>query len=130
MMAGSMTERESIERVIRDYFVGLHHADLTLLDSIFCDSASLQAPNIRRSKKEWLKLVASRPVPAELNHDFAYRLLSMELVGDQAMVKVHCPLLGHDYVDFLSLLKEQEDWKIVNKLYAENPSAVRADEED
>src|SRR5690606_27696076 len=99
---------------------GLHHADVARLDRIFDHRAQLQAPGIRRSKQEWLALVASREVPAERGDAFAYRLLAVDLAGEQAMVRVHCPLLGQDYVDFLSLLKEQNCWRIVNKMYADN----------
>lgn len=109
-----------IERVVMDYFVGLHHADVTRLDRIFDSRAQLQAPGIRRSKQEWLALVASRAVPGDRGDAFAYRLLSIDLVGDQAVARVRCPLLGRDYIDFLGLLKEQGCWRIVNKMYADN----------
>ena len=108
-----------IEMVMMDYFVGLHHADVARLDRIFDSRAQLQAPGIRRSKQEWLAMVASRAVPSERGDVFAYRLLAIDLAGDQAVARVRCPLLGRDYIDFLSLLKERGHWRIVNKMYAD-----------
>lgn len=114
-------EKEAVELVLRDYFDGLHHADVKKLRAIFHRDAALQAPGIRRSREEWLRLVGSRPVPIEQGADYTYRVLFVEIIGDQAMVKLFCPLLGNCYIDFLGLLKESGQWRIVNKMYADCP---------
>ncbi|MFO7704818.1 MAG: nuclear transport factor 2 family protein [Halopseudomonas sp.] len=111
----------AIAALLGHYFDGLHRADTALLGGIFDDAAHLYAPGVRRSKQQWLELVANRPVPAALGHAFAYQILSVELTGEQALAKVSCPLLGRHYIDYLSLLKEQGQWRIVAKLYADNP---------
>lgn len=112
---------DAVIRCLNQYFEGLHTANIELLDAIFHDDAMLKAPDMRRSKQVWLEAVASRDVPAQLGHDFNYRILSVEVIGDQAMAKVYCPLLGRHYIDFLGLLKENTHWKIVNKMYADSP---------
>lgn len=117
----SASDSVQIERLVEDYFTGLHRADRALLDTVFDDRAQLQAPGIRRTKAEWLDLMVSRPVPAERGDAFAYRLEAIDLFGEQAVVRVYCPLLGREFVDFLSLLKEQGRWRIVNKMYADKP---------
>lgn len=111
----------SITDILMKYFDGLHRADTELLNSIFDDESRLYAPGIRRSKKEWLDLVANRPVPQQLGHAFAYKILSIELYGDQAMAKVVCPLLGKQFIDYLGFLRENGKWRIVAKQYADNP---------
>ncbi|GLX79509.1 hypothetical protein tinsulaeT_28490 [Thalassotalea insulae] len=116
-----MSDYQQITALIHDYFDGLHYADIDKLDNIFDDNACLQAPDIRRTKQQWLELVATRQVPAKLNHSYQYQILNIEIIGQQAMVKVDCPLLGNHYIDFLSLLKENNQWRIVNKLYADLP---------
>ncbi len=108
-----------ITATVQDYFDGLHHADVNKLRQIFHADACLQAPGLRRSLSEWLKLVAQREVPAAQGVQFLYRIVSIDLIGDQAMVKLVCPLLGRTYIDFLGLLKEDASWKIVNKMYAD-----------
>lgn len=110
-----------IRDILMKYFDGLHRADTELLNSIFDDESHLYAPGIRRSKKEWLDLVANRPVPQQLGHAFAYEVLSIEVCGDQAMAKVTCPLLGQNFIDYLGLLLEDGKWRIVAKQYADNP---------
>ncbi|WP_233071033.1 nuclear transport factor 2 family protein [Motilimonas eburnea] len=121
MMADTYSDSAIIEAMITNYFKGLHSADTELLDSLFDDNVTLFAPGIRRSKVQWLELVASRPVPQELGHPFSYQILSIELSGEQAFAKLSCPLLGEQYLDFLGFLREQGQWKIVSKQYANNP---------
>ncbi|MBZ9611808.1 nuclear transport factor 2 family protein [Rheinheimera maricola] len=115
------TDLPAIAVLLGHYFDALHRADTELLSRIFDDDARLYAPGVRRSKQQWLELVANRSVPATLGHAVAYQILSVELSGEQALAKVSCPLLGRHYIDYLSLLKEQGQWRIVAKLYADNP---------
>ncbi|WP_339668919.1 nuclear transport factor 2 family protein [Dasania marina] len=105
--------------IIRDYFDGLHFGDVAKLAAIFHPDAFLKAPGLRRSLKQWLDAVATRPVPAQQGKPYGYQLLAIEIIKDQAMVKLQCPLFDHDYVDFLGLLKENGRWLIVNKMYSD-----------
>ncbi|WP_250655217.1 nuclear transport factor 2 family protein [Alkalimarinus coralli] len=109
----------SVIDVIRDYFDGLHHGDAAKLKAIFHPDAYLKAPGLRRSLDEWLEAVANRPVPVEQGRPYEFRLLSIEVIKDQAMVKLECPLFNHAYLDFLGLLKENGRWLIVNKMYTD-----------
>jgi putative lumazine-binding protein len=108
-----------ITALVQDYFEGLHHADINKLQRIFHPDAYLKAPGLRRSVAQWLNLVSQREVPAQQGAAFDYRLLSVDIVSEQAMVKLVCPLLGRTYIDFLGLLKENGQWLIVNKMYAD-----------
>jgi len=45
-------------------------------------------------------------------------ILSIEILGNNAIVKAKLPILDYNYLDFLSLAKINEEWKIVNKLFA------------
>jgi len=112
-------DKHRVEEIVNTYFDALHHADVDRLQTIFHPDAWLKTPNSRRSLDRWLTDVATRPIPAELGHARKYQILSLDLVRDQAMVKVNCPLFEHNYVDFLGLLKEQGEWRIVNKMYTD-----------
>ncbi|MBD1584832.1 nuclear transport factor 2 family protein [Pseudoalteromonas sp. S16_S37] len=107
----------AIISLITKYFDGLHYGDTQLLASIFHQDAWLKAPNSRRTLNQWLVDVAGRPVPENQGYAYDYAILSVEVVQDQAMVKVHCPLFNYNYIDFLGLLKEHGNWLIVNKMY-------------
>lgn len=109
---------DNINQIIQLYFEGLHFADLTKLKAIFHPDTVLKAPNIRRTLNEWLSLVATRDIPAVNGAKFDYRVISIDVVNSQAMVKLICPLLGSEYLDFIGLLKENGKWLIVNKMYA------------
>jgi len=105
--------------LVRDYFDGLHHGDVPKLRAIFHPDVFLKAPGLRRSLEQWLDAVASRPVPNQQGRSYQFKLLSIEIVKDQAMVKLECPLFDHFYVDYLGLLKENGRWLIVNKMYTD-----------
>ncbi len=112
-------EFEGVLTVIQDYFDGLHFADVKKLNAIFHDDVVLKAPGVRRTKTEWLNAVGARPVPAQQGYAYGFKVLSIEILHDQAMVKVECPLFDYSYVDFLGLLKENQRWLIVNKMYTD-----------
>ncbi len=112
-------DSETIRKMITDYFDGLHYADIEKLDHIFHDDVILKAPGSRRNKATWLKDISGRPVPDQQGDKYGYKIRALEVIGDQAMATVDCPLLGHDYVDYLGFLKENDRWSIVNKMYAE-----------
>jgi len=120
-----MADRDLLEinQLINQYFQGLYHANVALLKQAFHPRAHLQSINLRLTRDEWLQRVATRTVPSEIQEKFSYRILTVEKLGEQAMVKVSCPLLGRSYLDFLSLLKEQGRWCIVNKMYADAPES-------
>jgi len=108
-----------IWEIIQSYFEGLHHGDIAKLESIFHPDAWLKAPDSRRSLKQWLTDVANRITPAQLQQTFRFKILAIDVVQDQAMVKIHCPLFDFNYIDFLGLLKEEGQWRIVTKMYTD-----------
>lgn len=110
---------EEISGLVKNYFDGLYFADVEKLKAIFHEDVVLKAPGLRRSREEWLEAVASRPIPSELGHEYNFELLAIEVVGQQAMVKVKCPLYDYSYVDFLGFLYENGQWQIVNKMYVD-----------
>lgn len=112
-------EHDAIHLILQAYFEGLHDGDSAKLRPIFHPQAQLQAPGLRRSLEEWLELVDERISPARRGDAYAYRVLSLEVLGDQAMARIDCPLLGRRYVDYLGLLREDGIWRIVNKMYAD-----------
>ena len=61
--------------------------------------------------------MASRPIPCDEGMEYNFNIHSVEIIGDQAMAKVEAPLLAAHFIDFLGLLKEYGQWKIVNKMF-------------
>ena len=112
-------EFESVMALVQNYFDGLFHGEVSKLRTIFHPDATLKAPGLRRSLDQWLNAVATRPIPAQQGQPYSFKVLSIEVIKDQAMVKLECPLFDHFYVDYLGLLKEDEGWLIVNKMYTD-----------
>ncbi len=112
-------EFKSVISLVQDYCDGLYQGDVSKLRAIFHSDVFLKAPGLRRSLEQWLDAVASRPVPVQQGQPYDFKLLSIEIIKDQAMVKLECPLFDHFYLDYLGLLKENGRWLIVNKMYTD-----------
>jgi len=127
-MSGNLGQQdfETVMSLVKDYCDGLHFGDVEKLRGIFHSDAFLKAPNLRRSLNDWLAAVATRPVPAQEGQPYNFKLLSLEIIKDQAMVKLECPLFDHLYVDFLGLLKENGRWLFVNKMYTDLQADLQA----
>jgi len=116
-VASYQSDYEDIIGLLNDYFDGLFEGDVEKLRSIFHDDAFLKGNNYRKTRDEWLEAVANRPVPRDERMQYNFNIQSLEIIGDQAMAKVDAPLLAAHFIDFLGLLKEDGQWKIVNKMY-------------
>jgi len=113
-----MNAETEIRAMVNDYFVGLHQGDAARLAALFHSDCVLKTPGQRRTQEQWLADVMARPVPCNTGHPWNYSIIRLEVDGDQAMVKVNCPLPHGGFVDYLGFLKEDGAWKIVNKMYA------------
>ncbi len=114
---GNKQDAHIIEALLHDYFDGLYEGDVAKLRNVFHDDAWLKGNNYRKSRDEWLAAVATRPIPKDEGMDYGFKVISLDIVDDQAMAKVDVPLLAAHFIDFLGLLKEGGTWKIVNKMY-------------
>ena len=108
---------QAIHAILQDYFDGLYEGDVKKLRGVFHEDAWLKASDYRKSRDEWLDAVASRQVPKDEGMQYKFNIMSLEIIGDQAMVKADVPLLAAHFIDFLGLLKEDGEWKIVNKMF-------------
>ncbi|WP_438426428.1 nuclear transport factor 2 family protein [Aquimarina macrocephali] len=112
---------EEIQAVLQNYFEGIYNGDVVQLKEVF-HSETLLFGDIKgvpyfKAITEYIDGVKSRKSPRDLGEDFKMEILSIEILGNNAIVKAQLPMLGYHYFDFLSLAKINEDWKIVNKLF-------------
>lgn len=115
----ALSDREAISRTLSMYCYALHHGDTEALRQLLTKETNLQAPGLRLSRDQWLERVANRVSPAAQGAPFHYSTRAIDQHPEHAMATVDCPLYDHRYVDFLSLLKINNKWLIVNKLYGE-----------
>ena len=116
-VASYQSDYEAIIGLLNDYFDGLYEGDVDKLRNVFHDDAWLKGNDYRKTRDEWLEAVANRPVPRDEGMEFNFNIVSLEIVDDQAMAKVDVPLLAAHFIDFLGLLKEGGQWRIVNKMF-------------
>lgn len=115
--ASYQADYQAIIGVLNDYFDGLYEGNVDKLRNIFHEDTVLKGNEYRRSRDDWLEAVANRPIPRDEGMAFSFNILSLEIVNDQAMAKVEAPLLAAHFIDFLGLLKEDGQWRIVNKMF-------------
>lgn len=116
-VANYQDDYDAIFDLLNAYFDGLYEGNVDALRTIFHDDAWLKGNDYRKTRDEWLEAVANRPIPSVEGMEYNFSIQSLEIVGDQAMAKVDVPLLAAHFIDFLGLLKEDGEWKIVNKMF-------------
>ncbi len=117
----SVTYSKEIETVVSEYFNGIYSGNSEQLESVFYPEALLfgdiMGSPYFKTAKQYIEGVRNRKSPKELVELFKMEILSLEIIGNNAMVKAQLPMLGYNYIDLLSLSKINGDWKIVNKLF-------------
>lgn len=114
-------KNQAIQQVIQAYFRGVFQGDIALLREVFHPQAYLfgdiKGQTYCKALEEYLDVVANRQSPATLGETFRMEILSIEILQEVAHVRVHCPMLGYNYYDYLALLQSEGKWKIANKLF-------------
>ena len=111
----------SIGKTIQTYFDGMHFGDTSRLRSAFHPDAFLfgyyHGEFSRMSFEDWMTEVEGMDKPSETGEVFDMVIVSIDVTGPTAQVKVAELYAGVRYTAYLSLMIVEENWKIVNKLY-------------
>ncbi len=114
-------EIEAVEQLITNYFQGIFHGKAQLLQECFHDDTliygDIKGKDYLKNVPDYLEGVRSRKSPEDLKESFAMKIIGIDIMGKIAMAKVHVPMLGYNYYDYLSLSKIKGDWKIVNNVF-------------
>ena len=112
---------KEIENLITNYFEGIFEGDVIKLESCFHENTYLygdiKGVDYLKSINEYLEGVKSRQSPKDLNEQLNMKTIGIDIMGKIAMAKLHVPMLGYNYYDYLSLTKINNEWKIVNKIF-------------
>ncbi|MBG6130236.1 hypothetical protein IWQ47_001681 [Aquimarina sp. EL_43] len=112
---------KEIENLITNYFEGIFYGDVTKLESCFHKNVyiygDIKGVDYLKSVTEYLEGVKNRQSPKDLNENLKMKIIGIDIMGKIAMAKLHLPMLGYNYYDYLSLAKINNNWKIVNKLF-------------
>lgn len=110
--------REAIRETVQLYFDGIMNYDVESLERAFhADAyllASLPTRFYRAPFQEWKNFTQGEAPDATGREN---RIVSIDVVGNAAVVKTDLDWPRIHYVDYLSLLKIDGQWKIVNKIW-------------
>jgi hypothetical protein len=120
-----MEDHQSILIVLADYFNGLYTGDTTLLRSVFHPQAALFAElpgqSYHKGLEAYLEGVDNRESPQERRESYQMKVLSVDVTHNIATAKVHVPALGFNFYNYLSLVRQDGVWVIVNKIFSAVP---------
>lgn len=112
----------AVEKVVRTYFDGLYEGDTDKLGQAFHEVSHLYSmheggvADLPRAK--WFEMVKGRPSAKSKGLPRADRIVSIDFSGPEtAFVKVECALHPRYFVDYLTLLKLKDGWKVVSKTF-------------
>ena len=106
---------------ITDYFLGMYEADIERLKSAF--AAEAQIIGYYKGNKSFLSLsdfaafVQASPVPKESGEPYDMKIISIDITDTVALAKVEDLYQNLKFTDYLSLLKTEDRWVIVNKTF-------------
>jgi hypothetical protein len=112
----------AIEKVLWTYLDGLYEGDTSKLATAFHEVSHLYSLGPEgvtdMSRAQWLKMVAERPSPKSKAIVRSDRIVSIDLSGPEtACVKLECAVPPRYFVDYLTLLKFKDGWRIVSKTF-------------
>ncbi len=113
---------EQIEALLRDYFDALYHCDINLLTRVFHSRAIYATADdtqpLIRSMEEYFPVVAARESPASRSETRRDHIDAIEFAGENtAFARVRCSIGSRDFVDFLTLIRCANEWRIISKVF-------------
>ncbi len=114
----SGADEAAVRAVVQSYFRGVDEHDAEALAEAFHPEAQLEASLGRyweQPFEEWRNFT-NRPVPSDADQR-RNTILSIDIAGDAAVVKTELVWPTVRYVDYLSLLRIDGRWWIVNKIW-------------
>ena len=117
-----MSDKEKIEAGVQLYFDSLYESSEEKVRAIFHDAAMVSGylPDglHEMNLDEFAGFVASQqPSPKESGAEVLLEIVSCDIDGSTAAVQVRDGYLGMVFLDKLSFLKVDGEWKIYTKLF-------------
>ena len=117
-----MTEFAAISGVLGTYFDGLYHADSVKLATVFHPKAIYatadETPMLYRTMDEYFPVVAKRVSPASRDETRRDVIEAIEFAGQNtAFARVRCSIGTKDFVDFLTLVRTDWEWRIISNIF-------------
>ena len=117
-----MNDRKQIESIVQLYVDSMDESNPEKVKQAFHSNAKvvgyLHGDFMEMSVDNFAGFVESQqPSPKEKSENVVFEILSCEIEGATALVKVRDKYLGITFLDTLSFIKVESEWKIYNKLF-------------
>ena len=117
-----MSDIDKINSCVQSYYDGCCESDSNKIKDVFDENAMISGylPDglHEMNLDEFAGFVeAQQPSPKEKGDEAFLEILSCEIVGDTALVKIREAYLGMIFIDSFSFLKKDGTWRIYTKLF-------------
>lgn len=117
-----MTAPASIESVIRTYFDSMFESSSEKAKAAFHPDARiagyLGSDRLNMSVDEFAAFVAEQQPSAKSKGEKPrLEVVSIDIAGEVAVAQVRDDYLGHTFLDLLSFMRIDDEWRIQNKLF-------------
>ena len=117
-----MKNKEKVLQLVEDYITSAYQSDGTTMRKIFDEDAKvtghINGKLIRQKKEDWAQFVEKNiPSSKEKGKIKSYNILMVDVGEETAVVKVKSEYINIMFVDTLSFLKIDNEWKIYNKVF-------------
>ena len=117
-------DEAAVRAAVQAYFDGMMKGDQTLLKKAFHAESYLIGPGQKDANRiPFASWHTSFKSPIDNPQDHRNSILSVDVSGNAAVAKTELDWPRVRYVDYLSLLKVNGEWKIVNKIWHQEASA-------
>ena len=117
-----MDAKEKIKKGVQLYFDSMYESDPAKVREAFYPNAMitgyLETGLAEMTVDQFAQFVEDQqPSPKENGEEVLLEIVSMEVAGSTASVRVRDGYIGHVFLDTLSFLEKGGEWKIYNKLF-------------
>lgn len=117
-----MSAFAAVTSLLQTYFDGLYHADTNRLSVAFHSKAIYatadETPLLYRTMDEYFAVVAKRESPASRAEPRRDMIDAIEFAGENtALARVRCSIGSRDFIDFLTLVRTDGEWRIIAKVF-------------
>ena len=121
-MTKFLDDSADIELLVSKYCDGLYACDTDVLGEVFHPEALYATVSggetLILSMDKYFPIVDSRTPPALSGDPRSEEIISIDIVGgNTALVKLTCSFFQKNYTDFLTLIKENDKWMIISKVF-------------
>ncbi len=119
-------DHKQVVSLVELYFDGLHHADSNMLRKVFHSKlayfCATDGDELCLDLETYMSRVDGRTPPSERGDPRDEAILEIAFGSERiARVTARMSMMGRDYLDFLTLVREGSEWRIVTKVFTYIP---------